>query len=161
MRWIYEKEINSRREKNIELWLNDLILPFKDKIFNIDYLKKFDSLSEKWKICGEIDATINKDKDGGKRCSKCFLKCIKLLGHQQEHDCGFDHKCQEKCVVCEKVKCNSEDCQMICEYKAGHENGIHKCSHFHKCTQNCSNFGLRECNKLCKYEYGHEEQKHL
>ena len=50
---------------------------------------------------------------------------------------------------------------MICEYKAGHENGIHKCSHFHKCTQNCSNFGLRECNKLCKYEYGHEEQKHL
>ena len=144
----------SRRENNIKIWINNLTLSFTNK--SIEQLKKVDSLNDKWKICQE-------------NCTRCFLNCTKLLGHEGEHDCGFNHFCQEKCAFCrKKIKCeDNEKCDNICKLKAGHIDGIHKCSHFHKCDKKCSRNKLRGCDKKCFLEYGHEgshkchSEKHL
>ena len=144
----FVEAIIERRENNIKKWLENLTLSFKDK--DIGKLKKIDSLKDKWQICKEL-------------CSKCFLKCTKIIGHKNEHNCGFNHKCQEFCKICKtnKIKCNNyEECEKMCDEKAGHKTENHKCSHFHKCTEKCENKKLRNCNKLCSLQYGHKE-KHI
>ena len=120
----------------------NLTYSFSDK--SIESLIKIDSLKEKWKLCHE-------------KCSSCFYRCTKILGHLKEHDCGFDHVCHEKCQICDEIKCKDFDnCNHFCyDQKSGHPEK-HKCKHFHKCQGEYSNKGLRECKIQCKLEYNHE-----
>ena len=154
-------EIIKRRNNNIDKWLDNLILSFEE--INTDSIKKYNfTLNDRWKICGE-------------KCHKCYYSCTKILGHEKEHDCEFDHICHEKCQICDKIKCNEENCELSCKYKiAGHENvnnskeAFHICSHFHKCVKNneCHLNHLEGCKKICQLEYNHEgkcfcKSKHL
>ena len=157
----FSSELIKRRKNNINKWLDNLISSFTE--IDVKPLKQFDfSLLDRWKICKE-------------KCHYCNYKCVKILGHPGNHNCGFDHICHEKCQICEIIKCNVEDCKCNCQYKeedkyksmpSGHEQlnslpkGIlHSCSHFHKCQKKCDLINLRGCDKNCKLEYGHKEEK--
>ena len=72
----------------------NLTYSFSDK--SIESLIKIDSLKEKWKLCYE-------------KCSSCFYRWAKILGHLKEHDCGLDHVCHEKCQICDEIKCKDFD----------------------------------------------------
>ena len=138
------KEIIKRRERNIKNWLSQLTSSFDKDNFKI--INNFNiSLIEKWNICKES-------------CSFCFYKCTTILGHINEHNCGFDHICYEKCQTCQIVKCNEfETCDHLCHNKkAGHKNEPHSCSHIHYCRKICSQQNLRGCGQSCKKEYGHK-----
>ena len=141
---LFIKEIINRRERNIKNWLSQLT-----SSFNEDNFKRINNLNialnEKWNLCKES-------------CSFCFYKCTKILGHINEHNCGFDHICQEKCQTCLIVKCNESGvCDNLCHNKkAGHKNEPHSCSHFHFCRKICSKINLRGCGQTCKREYGHK-----
>ena len=133
----------NRRERNIKNWIFTLTSSFQEEtvksLRNINF-----SLKEKWIICRE-------------KCSFCFYKCTKILGHPNEHNCGFDHICHEKCQKCELVDCNDfVNCDHFCyNKKAGHKKA-HLCAHFHQCTNSCSKINLRKCNKICVFEFGHK-----
>ena len=140
---LFINEIIKRRERNIKNWLKKLTSSFNKQ--NIKSIKSINiSLNEKWKICKES-------------CSFCFYKCSKILGHTNEHDCGFDHICHEECQTCQIIICEeSQNCDNICHNKkAGHKEP-HSCSHIHYCQKICSQNNLRGCAKKCKIEYGHK-----
>ena len=137
------EEIINRREKNIQNWLNNLTSSIKDEkaqsLRDINF-----SLKERWIICKE-------------KCAACFYKCTKILGHPNEHNCGFDHKCHEKCQGCQIVKCSKYNtCNHLCKNrKAGHKKA-HLCDHSHQCKKPCSKKDLRQCEKICILEFGHD-----
>ena len=110
------------------------------------------SLEERWKICEE-------------KCYYCYFSCTKLFGHAKEHDCEFDHKCHEKCQICEITKCKNENCELICKIPAGHghldylpKDILHSCSHFHQCDKKtqCQFKNLKGCTKECQLGYNHK-----
>ena len=142
---LFIDEIIKRREKNINNWLINLTSSFQEEE-KIKSLKKLDiSLKERWKICKE-------------KCSSCYYKCSKIIGHLNEHDCGFDHKCHEQCEKCKLVKCEDyNNCDKFCyNQKSGHTQESHLCSHFHQCNKKCSQNNLRGCNNECKLEFDHQ-----
>ena len=134
----------NRRERNIKNWIFSLTSSFQEETVKSLRNNVNCSLKEKWIICRE-------------KCSFCFYKCTKILGHPNEHNCGFDHICHEKCQKCELVDCNDfTNCDHFCyNKKAGHKNA-HLCAHFHQCTNPCSKNNLRQCAKICKLEFGHK-----
>ena len=141
---LFIKEIVNRRERNIKNWITNLTSSFNKE--NIKFFNNMNlSLNEKWKICKE-------------NCSFCYYKCTKILGHPNEHNCGFDHLCHEKCQTCQLINCeDSENCDNMCQNKrAGHYKEPHSCSHIHFCQKICSKNKLRGCSKICKLEYGHK-----
>ena len=89
---IFIESIISRRENNIKIWLNNMAHSFYDK--TIEQIKKIEPLNDKWKICQEM-------------CTMCLLNCTKLLGHEREHDCGFNHKCQGGAKFVKKSSVNA------------------------------------------------------
>ena len=92
--------IINRRENNVKKLLYNLTYSFSDK--SIESLIKIDPLKEKWKLCHE-------------KCSSCFYRCTKILGHLKEHDYGLDHVCHEKCQICDEIKCKDFDnCNHFC-----------------------------------------------
>ena len=143
----FELFINSlieRRESNIKKWLDNLTSSFDEN--DVNEIKELNSpLKDRWKICKEL-------------CAYCFYRCTKILGHINEHNCGFDHKCHEKCINCEKsINCeNYDNCDHFCQNKKAGHSDSHLCSHLHKCKRNCSLNNLEGCNKVCILEYGHE-----
>ena len=141
---LFINEIVNRRERNIKNWITNLTSSFNNE--NINFFKNLNSsLKEKWKICKE-------------NCSFCYYKCTKILGHPNEHNCGFDHLCHEKCQTCQIINCEeSENCDNMCHNKrAGHDKEPHSCSHIHYCQKICSKNQLRGCYKKCRLEYGHK-----
>ena len=159
---IFISELIKRRKNNINKWLENLVSSFTE--IDVEPLKNFDfTLLDRWIICGE-------------KCHYCDYKCVKILAHSENHNCGFDHICHEKCQICEIIKCDEEDCKCNCQCKeedkykemqSGHEplkglpKGIlHSCLHFHKCQKNekCYLRNLRGCKENCKLEYGHEKE---
>ena len=147
----FELFINSiieRRDNNIKKWLENLTSSFSE--IDTKSIKELKSpLKERWKLCNES-------------CSYCYYKCVKMLGHIKEHNCGFNHICNEKCQICEIIKCNdSINCDRICKnQKSGHE-GLHSCSHFHKCNKGpCYQINLKGCTEKCQLEYNHNGKCH-
>lgn len=141
---LFINEIINRRERNIKKWITNLTSSFNKE--NISFFKNINlSLNEKWKICKE-------------NCSFCYYKCTKILGHPNEHNCGFDHLCHEKCQTCQIINCEeSENCDNMCHNKrAGHDKEPHSCSHIHFCKNICSKNNLRGCDNICRLEYGHK-----
>ena len=144
-------EIIKRRNDNIKKWLNYLTSSFKEE--NIESMNEINvSLEERWKICEE-------------KCYYCYFSCTKLFGHAKEHDCEFDHKCHEKCQICEITKCKNENCELICKIPAGHghldylpKDILHSCSHFHQCDKKsqCQFKNLKGCTKECQLGYNHK-----
>ena len=101
----FELFINSiieRRDNNIKKWLENLTSSFSE--IDTKSIKELKSpLKERWKLCSES-------------CSYCYYKCVKMSGHIKEHNCGFNHICNEKCQICEIIKCNdSNNCVHICK----------------------------------------------
>ena len=143
---LFINEIMNRRERNINNWITKITSSFdKESIRTLENLNI--SLIEKWKICKET-------------CSSCFYKCTKTLGHTNEHNCGFDHLCHERCQTCINIDCEENNkCDKTCHnHKAGHFKEPHSCSHIHYCQKICSQNKLRGCSHKCKLEYGHKEK---
>ena len=143
---LFINEIMNRRERNINNWITKITSSFdKESIRTLENLNI--SLIEKWKICKET-------------CSSCFFKCTKTLGHTNEHNCGFDHLCHERCQTCINIDCEENNkCDKTCHnHKAGHFKEPHSCSHIHYCQKICSQNKLRGCFHKCKLEYGHKEK---
>ena len=141
---LFIEAIINRREKNIKNWINNLTSTFDEEstksLKNINYY-----LKDKWIICKE-------------KCSNCYNKCTKILGHLKEHNCGLDdHYCHEKCQKCQLINCEeTENCDHLCQnQKAGHTKEMHSCSHQHKCQKICSKSNLRQCSKFCSLEICH------
>ena len=125
---ILSKQLLLGGKTNIKTWLNNLTNFFSDK--SIEQLKKLEPLKDKWRICHD-------------QCTYCSLKCSKVSPHLNEHNCGFNHICEEKCQICIKSKIKIkyskyEKCDYLCVQKSGHK-GLHKCSK--KCCLN----ELRKC----------------
>ena len=147
-------EIVKRRIENIKKWLENLTSSFNDE--RIKSLKEINyDLDEKWKICKE-------------KCDFCYLTCIELLGHSGEHNCGYDHKCHEKCQICEITGCRLNNCDHICTMPTGHphrddlpEKILHSCSSFHKCEKKvqCQYKNLAGCTKECQLGFNHKEEQ--
>jgi hypothetical protein len=146
-------QIIERRKENIKKWLENLTSSFTDE--NTNLLKDINyDLDERWKLCKE-------------KCDfNCYLTCSKILGHSGEHDCNFDHKCHQKCQICEITDCKDENCEHICTMPAGHphredlpEKILHSCSNFHKCEKNveCQFKNLEGCTKVCQLGFNHKE----
>ena len=150
---LFIEEIIKRREDNIKKWLENLTSSFSNE--EIGNIKEINSiLRDRWKICKE-------------KCFLCYYRCTKTLGHINEHNCGFDHKCHEKCQICELINCeNYENCEHFCYNKESGHQDIHLCGHFHQCDKTCSFNYLRGCTQKCMFEFGHEgncdcKSKHL
>ena len=131
-----------RRNKNVNKWLQEITRDFN----NLKNLQNpYSPLDNIWKIC-------NQD------CKYCFLKCCKLQGHDNIHECPYNHKCKEKCLICENCKCVDEKCKSICNDKLGHS-GNHICSHKHQCKKICDlNSFTKDCKGGCILEYNHKEK---
>ena len=132
-----------RRENNVKRWLDNLTSSFTEQ--EIGNIKELNSiLRDRWKICNE-------------KCANCYYHCTKILGHTNEHDCGFDHKCHEKCQKCQSIKCEDYDnCNHLCANKESGHPDTHICSHFHQCNKDCSLKNLRGCSQKCMLEFDHE-----
>ena len=128
-----------RRNQNANKWIKDIAKNNND-ILNLQNQNMF--LVQNWRICKN-------------KCNVCYYFCCKLLGHQGTHECPYDHKCKEKCQICLIINCNEDNCQKICNKKAGHYDNEHACNHFHKCLDNCEYYD--NCKKKCNLKYGHSE----
>ena len=145
--------IIKRRNDNIKKWLSNLTSSFKEeKIESINEINA--PLEERWKLCEE-------------KCYRCYFSCTKLFGHAKEHDCEFDHKCHEKCQICEITNCENQRCDLVCKIPAGHghlddlpKSIMHSCSHPHHCEKNtqCQFKNLKGCTKECQLGYNHKEK---
>ena len=136
--------IIKRRNKNVSKWLEELTNNFpilKEKYKQVKYLSPLDSI---WIICNE-------------KCYHCYNKCYLPAGHRSEHQCFYDHKCKNKCSICEKIKCKNDNCNQICSLELSHpESSAHTCNHFHPCLGICYLDGYtKDCKKICILEYGH------
>jgi uncharacterized protein YkuJ len=131
-----------RRNDNVIKWLKEITKDYK----NQNYLQNlYSPLDNIWKLCNLC-------------CKYCFLKCYKLQGHENIHECPFDHNCKEKCSICEKCKCIDENCETKCNCKLGH-NDQHICAHLHQCNEKCAyNLDTENCKGRCILEFGHKEK---
>ena len=127
-----------RRNQNINKWLQELT---KNNNNILEAQNQNIFLTQNWRIC-KI------------KCNFCCLICCKLTGHQDMHECPYDHKCKENCKICLIVKCNENNCKNVCKKEAGHFDDKHICEHFHKCLNNCQYYD--NCKKKCILEYDHE-----
>ena len=131
-----------RRNDNVIKWVKEITKDYK----NLNYLQNlYSPLNNIWELCNQY-------------CKYCHLKCSKLQGHENIHECPYDHKCKEKCSICEKCKCIDKNCENKCNCKLGH-NGIHICHHLHQCYDTCFlNPYTNNCNGRCILEFDHKEK---
>ena len=130
-----------RRNQNVYKWIEEITTNYNNLK---DLHNPYSPLIENWRICNNT-------------CTFCLLKCNKLLGHIDRHECPYDHKCKEMCSICAVVKCNGDNCQGQCKEKTGHIDR-HSCSHFHKCLNNCEFYD--NCKKKCNLEYNNHNGNH-
>ena len=149
------KKIIERRQNNVKNWLIKLTSSFEKEDINLEnYYNNLESLKEKWIICKE-------------KCSSCNYYCTQIIAHPKEHNCGFDHKCHDRCQKCQITNCEYyNNCNHFCIKKAGHEDKTHLCGHNHLCKKPCFRNFLRGCLRICQLEINHEgdcfcKSKHL
>ena len=131
-----------RRNNNVNKWLQEITRDFQN-LKNLE--KTYSPLDNIWKICYQ-------------KCKHCFLKCCKLQGHDNIHECPYDHKCKEKCSICQNCKCIDEKCEEKCNDQLGHS-GIHVCNHKHQCKKMCDLYpDTNDCKGQCILEYNHKEK---
>ena len=131
-----------RRNNNVSEWIKEITKDFNNLK---DLQKHYSPLDSKWIICQQS-------------CKDCFYKCYLLQGHEKEHKCPYDHKCEEKCSICLKCNCNDEKCKQICYNKSGHPD-IHSCGHFHQCKEDCEKKKKSiDCKGICILEFEHKEK---
>ena len=138
---LFISSLIERRNKNINNWIKELT---KNNNDIMNSLNQNIFLTQNWRIC-KI------------KCNFCNLICCKLSGHQDIHECPFDHKCKEQCKICLIIncnECNENNCQKNCKKETGHYDDKHTCGHFHKCLSNCQYYD--NCKKKCILNYGHE-----
>ena len=167
----FKKFIDSiikRRNNNVERWFKEITRDHED-LYN-KYKQKYNIYIEKSKnyinfyepdfvnkVEIEHDSILNKRWIICKeKCKKCFSRCYLILGHINEHQCFYDHKCKNKCEICQITKCKEENCDLNCTVPLSHDD-LHSCQHFHQCNDICNyNDKTKDCEGRCILEYNHK-----
>ena len=111
---------------------------------------------------GECICNFVKEKHlCNKKCNiseECNKDCILTAGHEKTCLCGTCN-CPEPC----KYKDCSRNCNLKCQFNAGHQGNQHVCEVFkHYCKFECcyKNKSVN-CNNVCFYEVNHQEKIHM
>ena len=91
-------------------------------------------------------------KNKSKGCINGGICALNLPHSIDNHNCGGNHKCIEKCYLLEIT----DNCGIECTLPYGHF-GEHICNNIHKCKEYCHLFEKSQgCGKKCSLEYGHD-----
>ena len=138
---LFIQSIITRRKKNVQKWLEEITKSHENLK---DLRNQYSIIDNIWILCRQ-------------KCKYCYYNCFLLQGHKDEHRCPYDHKCKEKCNLCEKSECSETNCKHNCEQKAGHHEE-HKCNHLHQCKENCIfKNNSKDCQGRCILNIGHEK----
>ena len=143
---LFLEECLNNRCQRVEFWINQ----------NVTLWKKHDSSDYDDILCALNDSfTLEKSnlrrqmKFCDEKCSKCFVKCTRIVGHKLDHCCSTSHLCTDNCLYC------GEETRP-CKHPLGHKND-HLCKDIeHFCGKECS-FNVRNnCTNECSLMSNHE-----
>ena len=133
-----------RRNQNVNKWIKEITNDYD----NLKYFQsKISTLSNNWRLCQE-------------KCESCYINCSKLKNNdniQHKHECGYDHKCKEKCQKCKEINIDEKKNEIQqCTKGLGHSDDDHSCDQFHRCLKECDYPHSKNCKKDCSLELNHK-----
>ena len=140
-----EECLNNRCDR-IDLWMNENVALWQ-KQNSSDYDDILSALRDSFVL--EKNNLRRSMKFCDKKCSTCFIKCTRLVGHVSDHRCSTSHLCTSNCLYCSDVK-------RPCKHYFGHEND-HVCKEVeHFCGKKCSFEVKNSCPNECSLMSNHD-----